>query len=326
MPFSHHSHSGQFCPGHAKDSLEEIIQLAIQKRFHTFCLTEHMPRHQEDFYPEEIEAGNTEEAHLANEKAYYAEATRLRTKYSTAGINILIGFEIDWIRHPGSLTLIQQSLAAHPFDFFMGSIHHTCTVPIDYDRAMYEQARAAAGGTDERLFAAYFDEQLAMLRQVRPLVVGHFDLIRLKSDDPDGSLRRWGAQPEGEGVWAKVRRNLAFVAEYGGLLEVNSAALRKGMREPYPMGEVCREFLALGGRFVLSDDSHGLDQVGLNYHRVLPWLEAVGITTVHYLALSGEEDDKAGIVDPRFPRTRVLGMSVEEMKKLPFWAANATAA
>jgi histidinol-phosphatase (PHP family) len=53
MPYSHHSHSGQFC-GHAKDSLEEVVQAAISKGFHTFALTEHMPRPLEDFYPEEV--------------------------------------------------------------------------------------------------------------------------------------------------------------------------------------------------------------------------------------------------------------------------------
>lgn len=54
MPFSHHSHSGQFCPGHAKNSLEEVIQTAIAKKMQVFCLTEHMPRGREDFYPEEV--------------------------------------------------------------------------------------------------------------------------------------------------------------------------------------------------------------------------------------------------------------------------------
>jgi HisJ family histidinol phosphate phosphatase len=54
MPFSHHSHSGQFCPGHAKNSLEEIIQKAIEQKMQLFCLTEHMPRAEEDFYPEEV--------------------------------------------------------------------------------------------------------------------------------------------------------------------------------------------------------------------------------------------------------------------------------
>lgn len=54
MPFSHHSHSGQFCPGHAKNSLEDVILTAITKKMQVLCLTEHMPRHKEDFYPEEV--------------------------------------------------------------------------------------------------------------------------------------------------------------------------------------------------------------------------------------------------------------------------------
>jgi histidinol-phosphatase (PHP family) len=54
MPFSHHSHSGQFCPGHAKNQLEEVIQTAIAQKMEVFCLTEHMPRGKEDFYPEEV--------------------------------------------------------------------------------------------------------------------------------------------------------------------------------------------------------------------------------------------------------------------------------
>lgn len=53
MPFSHHSHSGQFCH-HAADTLEEVIQAAIEKKMHFFALTEHMPRERDDLYPEEV--------------------------------------------------------------------------------------------------------------------------------------------------------------------------------------------------------------------------------------------------------------------------------
>jgi histidinol-phosphatase (PHP family) len=50
-----HSHSGQFCPGHAKDQLEVIIQHAISQGYKTIGLTEHMPRYeQSDLYPEEV--------------------------------------------------------------------------------------------------------------------------------------------------------------------------------------------------------------------------------------------------------------------------------
>ncbi|KAI9933463.1 histidinolphosphatase [Aspergillus wentii] len=307
MPFSHHSHSGQFCPGHAKNSLEEVVQTAIAKKIQVFCLTEHMPRTQEDFYPEEIEAGNSEAGHITNEAAYFQEALRMRAKYADQ-IKILIGFEIDWIR-PISRTLIEDSLSRHPFEFFVGSVHHMHTVPIDYDREMYEKARELAGGTDERLFEDYFDAQLDMLRQLKPLVVGHFDLIRLKSDDPERSFQQW------PGVWDRIVRNLEYVAGYGGMLELNSAALRKGMSEPYPNGEICKEFIAKGGRFCLSDDSHGVDQVGLNFHRVLAFIEKVGISTLHYLELS----DATPAMDERFPRTQVRSIQTEELKTMSFW-------
>ncbi len=53
MPFSHHSHSGQFC-GHAENTLEEVVQTAISKQMDLYALTEHMPREEEDLYPEEV--------------------------------------------------------------------------------------------------------------------------------------------------------------------------------------------------------------------------------------------------------------------------------
>lgn len=54
MPFSHHSHSGEFCPSHAQNSLEEVIQEAISQRMQVFCLSEHMPRADEELYDEEV--------------------------------------------------------------------------------------------------------------------------------------------------------------------------------------------------------------------------------------------------------------------------------
>lgn len=54
MAFTMHSHSGQFCPGHAEDQLEDIILHAIKVGYKTIGLTEHMPRtHVTDLYPEE---------------------------------------------------------------------------------------------------------------------------------------------------------------------------------------------------------------------------------------------------------------------------------
>jgi histidinol-phosphatase (PHP family) len=60
MAFSMHSHSGQFCPGHAKDSLEDVIKRAIELNMSLLALTEHMPRtEKKDLYPEEVRTNLT---------------------------------------------------------------------------------------------------------------------------------------------------------------------------------------------------------------------------------------------------------------------------
>ena len=54
MPFSYHSHSGEFC-NHASDKLEEVVQEAIRQKMQILALTEHMPRNlEEDLYPGEV--------------------------------------------------------------------------------------------------------------------------------------------------------------------------------------------------------------------------------------------------------------------------------
>lgn len=255
MPFSHHSHSGQFCPGHARNSLEDMLQTAISKKMQVFALTEHMPRHEEDFYPEELET-HTFDSYMKSHDEYFHEAVRLRNKYESK-IEIPIGFESEWIR-PNSFDLIQQSLNNYAFDFFVGSVHHVHTVPIDYDQDDYLKARHVAGGTDESLFEDYFDAQYAMLQAVNPPVIGHLDLIRLKSDDPNQTFQQF------PGVWQRILRNLGYIASYGGLLELNFASLRKGMREPYPKVEVCEvhyPLVCLPSLYVANINRHSWKEV-----------------------------------------------------------------
>jgi histidinol-phosphatase (PHP family) len=178
------------------------------------------------------EDSHTEETLVKLFDDFYVEAQRLRNIYGDK-LQILVGFESEFIR-PSTVQLVQGILDKYTFDFFIGSVHHMHTIPIDYDRAMYEQARDKAGGTDEKLFEDYFDSQFKMLQTLRPPVVGHFDLIRLLSDHRDTDFK------DMERVWEKMQRNLEFIASYGGRLELNSAGLRKGLAEPYPCLPICQ--------------------------------------------------------------------------------------
>ncbi|RDA91042.1 hypothetical protein CP533_2553 [Ophiocordyceps camponoti-saundersi (nom. inval.)] len=276
MAFTMHSHSGQFCPGHAVDSLEAIIQHAIALGYETIGLTEHMPRYEEqDLYPEE-RSNNDINASLQvlpiRHEAYLVEAERLREKYASK-VRILIGFEAEFIRAAYAPRVLE--LASAPcVDYFIGSVHHVHSLPIDYDAAFYADAVAASGGDEEGLYRDYYDLQLEMLRALKPRVVGHFDLIRLLSSDPGRDVSRWPA------VWERIVRNLQLVAGQGGWLECNTAALRKGLDEPYPCRVIAQKWLSMGGKFTMSDDSHGIAQVATNYARGISYLESLGVESV----------------------------------------------
>ena len=225
MPFSHHSHSGQFC-NHGKDQLEDVIKQAISKKMSVYCLTEHMPREEQDHYPEE------EDIDLFSLfQDYIATARRLQTKWA-ADIHLFVGMEIDWIR-PSSKEIIEKILAQHRLDFFIGSVHHVHEIPIDYSVDLFLEARSRSGSL-EGLYEDYFDSQYDMIQALKPPIIGHFDLIRLKSDAPNASFQQY------QGVRSKIKRNLEAIKAYGGILELNSAALRKGLDEPYPNLEICK--------------------------------------------------------------------------------------
>ncbi|KAH7031420.1 Polymerase/histidinol phosphatase-like protein [Microdochium trichocladiopsis] len=325
MAFTMHSHSGQFCPGHAKDQLEEVIRYAISRGYTTMGLTEHMPRTAHaDLYPEELDDPDASLAVLfPRHAAYVAEAQRLRDKYADQ-IHLLVGFEGEWLRDEYAALVLD--LASHEaVDYFIGSLHHVNGIPIDFDKAFYQRALESVvveytqdrqqqqppqeqppKPTEEQMYERYYDEQLDMLRAQKPRVVGHFDLIRLMSSQPDREMRTSGWA----GVWRRILRNLDFVASYGGWLECNSAALRKGLAEPYPARDIAEEWVKMGGRFTLSDDSHGIAQIGTNYARTIAYLESLGVSSVWTFQRVGVASGgkKAELLDREVP--------LEDVKKV----------
>ena len=315
MPFTHHSHSGQFC-SHARDTLSEMLSTGIKSNMSVMALTEHVPRSNKDLYDEETAEGTDEAGLHRRFDGFVAEAQLLRDSKTVAAsrTSVLIGFEGEWIDQHESRELVRHLQRKHEgvFDFFVGSVHHVASVPIDVGRARYERARDQCGGTDEGLFEGYFDAQHRMLTSLEPFIVGHFDLIRLLSDRPNLDLRNETSGGEHGRIWQRVIRNLEVVKGYGGVLECNSSGLRKGLKEPYPTKAVCEAWNRMGGLFVLSDDSHGIDQVGACYKQALEFLRGCGVDRMAYLERQRGE-------------TVVKDMLMAEIEELPFWAATDSA-
>jgi histidinol-phosphatase (PHP family) len=75
-------------------------------------------------------------------------------------------------------------------------------------------------------------------------------------------------------------------------------------------------FIRMGGCFTMSDDSHGIDQIGTNYPRMLAFIHQARIQHIHYVDLDTPR------ADSRFPTTGFSRIAVDDLARLPFWSEN----
>ena len=72
----------------------------------------------------------------------------------------------------------------------------------------------------------------------------------------------------------------------------------------------------MGGRFTLSDDSHGIEQVGLNYDKTLQCIRKAGIEHLCYLAPVSNSVEP---LDDRFPEVGWQTILVSDLESHGFW-------
>ena len=66
--------------------------------------------------------------------------------------------------------------------------------------------------------------------------------------------------------------------------------------------------MEMGGKLTLSDDSHGIDQVGTNYGRTVEYLESLGVEEVWGLEV--QEVERSGKM-----KVSVRSVGVEDIKR-----------
>jgi histidinol-phosphatase (PHP family) len=234
----HGGHSGQFC-GHAKDTLEEIVLAYIDQRYPWVGITEHMPPVSDAFvYPEEKRAGLDANALKERFADYMTTCRHLQSKYAD-DIRIYVGFETE--DYSGSLDDAKALIHTFSPDYVVGSVHHVKDIPFDYSKDCYDEAANRCGGLDG-LYAAYFDQQYAMIRAITPRVVGHLDIVRIY--DPDYRSRL--IKPV---IWEKIVRNLEWVKQLNLILDFNLRPLSRGENEPYVSAPILKKGRRNGHRY-----------------------------------------------------------------------------
>jgi histidinol-phosphatase (PHP family) len=278
----HGGHSSAYCD-HADDPLDTLVSAAVEAGFHTYGITEHAPRFRnEDLYAEELELGWTVETLLSQFEAYAAELDRLVQTHAHH-LHLLKGFEAEVIPAESYKEKMLHLKNTLNFDYMVGSVHYVHEISIDYTQAHFEDALDRCGGL-EKLAQAYYEHVQIMVEDLKPDIVGHFDLIR--------KLAGPAAELESPDVLRAAENALETIRETGCIVDVNTSPLRKGAPYPYPSPVFMKMIRHKNIPLSFGDDSHAAAHVGAGLPEARKYLLDHGIRLITNLVRVGGRIEK----------------------------------
>ncbi len=255
MPITADFHLHSSFSGDSDTPMEEMILRGIELGLTQMCFTEH-----NDLDYPAGEDGPSDIFEL-NADAYLYELLKLREKYADR-IEILFGVELGLQPH-----LTRQNAAfvkEHDYDFVIAS-SHVCHGQDPYYPSFYE------GRAQEAAYREYFESILENLRSYSNFdVYGHLDYVVRYGPDRDEGY----SYEVYRDIFDKILHRLIDI-EKG--IELNTAGLAKGLREPNPCIGVLKRYRELGGEIVtIGSDAHRPAQIAYAFDRAAEILKDCG--------------------------------------------------
>lgn len=253
-----HAHTAY---SHGKDSVGGMVAAAAEKGLAVFGLSEHSLRPPGYGY-----ASDYQERLAANFPSYIAEVLEERRKYQ-GRMTVLLGLELDYI--PAEEAFARKACAAAAYDYVIGGLHFQ--EHWGFDGSAAEWANLSTQTCREHFVRYYHDlEKMACSGLFQ--IAAHPDLIKLFRPD---DFQAWLDEPD---ALALIRRALAAIKEQGMALEVSSAALRKGLGEPYPAPPIMALAVELGLPISFASDAHAAGDVAWGFGELAAYAHRFGYT------------------------------------------------
>ncbi len=249
----YHLHSS--FSGDSTTPMEEMILKGITLGLDTMCFTEHMDM--DYIYNKSEDSGIFE----LNTDSYLYELLGLKDKYADK-IRVLFGVELGLQPH------LKRELAvyakSYDFDFIIAS-SHLCNRKDPYYPSFFE------GRPDEEAYREYFSSILDNLKAFNNFdVYGHLDyVVRYgKTKDADYSYNKY------KDILDNI---LEFLLEKEKGLEINTGAIRHGLRELNPCTDIIKRYRQLGGEIItIGSDAHTPDFLANGFDRAAEILSECG--------------------------------------------------
>lgn len=214
-----------------------------------------------------------------NIPAYIREVRRLQQKYADK-IEIYLGLEYD-----GYTKLENREL----YDYVIGDCHYIKIgndyFSVDHKKEEQKEVMVKYFGDDSLAYAkAYYDTYVSRIKEIKPDVLGHFDL-----------LTKYNQIDEHSDAYKKLATDaLIACLETTPVIELNTGAICKKLRtEPYPVSMLLKETVNHGGKILLSSDSHDKANLTFHFDESVQLLKSIGCKSI--VMLKGGRFEEVGL-------------------------------
>ena len=251
-----HTHT-TFCDG--KGEAEEVVLSAISEGFDSIGFSSH------GYTPYDLRYC------MKNTEGYIREIRRLKDKYKDK-IEIYVGTEED----------SRAPVNRDALDYIICSCHYAMkdgvAIPIDSSPDYFKKALALYDGNPIRLAEAYYSHFSEYIKERRPDVIGHFDLLT-KYDEIGASDYLKNTE------YNMIAEKYTLEAlKAGSFFEVNTGMITRGYRTtPCPAENLLWLIYKNGGGVVLSSDSHAPNTLASNFSIAIDILKDVGFKFAYIL-------------------------------------------
>ena len=176
---------------------------------------------------------------------------------------IRLGLECDFI--PGQEDHIRNLAGQADWDYLIGSVHY---ISPDWDVDNPKHLKRWNEQPVEEVWQSYFNAYTKMVQSCLFDFLAHPDLVKKFGHRPEGDLSRF------------YLPTLDAMAEAGTVLEINTAGLRKDVREIYPSHDFLIAAKCRHIPIVINSDAHAPDEVAFGFDQAYAMVREIGFTHV----------------------------------------------
>ena len=258
MPIKADFHLHSSFSGDSQTPMKQMIERGIELGLSTMCFTEHIDMD----YP--YDKKEDEGMFDLNTYSYLYDLACAKGDYADK-IKILFGIEIGV--QPHLAFKLAEYARTYEFDFIIAS-SHVCNHKDPYYPAFFE------GRSDEEAYREYFSSIMDNLEAFPDFdVYGHLDYVV-----------RYGKTKDAEYSYQKyqdvIDPVLEKIIDLGKGIELNTGAIRHGLKELNPCNDILRRYRQLGGEIItVGSDAHEPKYIADGFDRASEVLKECGF---HY--------------------------------------------